>query len=89
MAVIRISKTKGFTVMSNYHLRDKNLSLKAKGFAGNPFLLSPTICLNSGVLTFFAFIPMPKCWLLPKKILNRPIVKNSVPALLLAIMTAL
>lgn len=31
MAVIRISKTKGFTVMSNYHLRDKNLSLKAKG----------------------------------------------------------
>ncbi len=31
MAVIRISKTKGFTVMSNYHLRDQNLSLKAKG----------------------------------------------------------
>ena len=31
MAVIRISKTKGFTVMSNYHLRDKNLTLKAKG----------------------------------------------------------
>ncbi len=31
MAVIRISKTKNYTVMSNYHLRDKNLSLKAKG----------------------------------------------------------
>lgn len=31
MAVIRISKTKGFTIMSNYHLRDQNLSLKAKG----------------------------------------------------------
>ncbi len=31
MAVIRISKTKNYTVMSNNHLRDKNLSLKAKG----------------------------------------------------------
>ena len=31
MAVFRIEKTKDFTVMSNYHLRDKNLSLKAKG----------------------------------------------------------
>lgn len=27
----RVNKTKDFTVMSNYHLRDKNLSLKAKG----------------------------------------------------------
>lgn len=31
MAVIRVEKTKDFTVMSNYHLRDKRLSLKAKG----------------------------------------------------------
>lgn len=31
MAVFRVEKTKDFTVMSNYHLRDKNLSLKAKG----------------------------------------------------------
>ena len=31
MSVFRINKTKDFTVMSNYHLRDKNLSLKAKG----------------------------------------------------------
>ncbi|MBQ2809663.1 MAG: helix-turn-helix domain-containing protein [Clostridia bacterium] len=29
--IFRVEKTKGFTVMSNYHLRDKNLSLKAKG----------------------------------------------------------
>ena len=29
--VFRVEKTKGFTVMSNYHLRDVNLSLKAKG----------------------------------------------------------
>lgn len=42
MAVIRISKTKGFTVMSNYHLRDKNLSLKAKG------LLSLMLSLPDG-----------------------------------------
>lgn len=31
MAVFRVEKTKNYTVMSNYHLRDKNLSLKAKG----------------------------------------------------------
>jgi len=31
MSVVRVNKTKDFTVMSNYHLRDKNLSLKAKG----------------------------------------------------------
>ncbi len=31
MAVFRIERTQGYTVMSNYHLRDKSLSLKAKG----------------------------------------------------------
>lgn len=31
MAVFRVEKTENYTVMSNYHLRDKNLSLKAKG----------------------------------------------------------
>lgn len=31
MSVIRVNKTKDFTVMSNYHFRDKRLSLKAKG----------------------------------------------------------
>lgn len=31
MAVIRVEKNRNFTTMSNYHLRDKELSLKAKG----------------------------------------------------------
>lgn len=31
MPVIRVNKTKDYTVMSNYHLRDKRLTLKAKG----------------------------------------------------------
>ena len=31
MAVFRIEKTRDYTVMSNYHLRDMSLSLKAKG----------------------------------------------------------
>lgn len=31
MATIRVHKTKNYTVMSNTHLRDKSLSLKAKG----------------------------------------------------------
>lgn len=31
MSVIRVKKNKNYTTMSNYHLKDKNLSLKAKG----------------------------------------------------------
>lgn len=31
MSVIRVNKTKDYSVMSNIHLKDKNLSLKAKG----------------------------------------------------------
>lgn len=31
MSVFRISKNKNYTVMSNYHLREKEMSLKAKG----------------------------------------------------------
>ena len=31
MAVFRVERTAGYTVMSNHHLRNKNLSLKAKG----------------------------------------------------------
>lgn len=31
MAVFRVARTGDYTVMSNYHLRDKRLSLKAKG----------------------------------------------------------
>lgn len=38
MAVFRIEKTKDYTVMSNYHLQDPDLSLKAKGLLS--YLLS-------------------------------------------------
>ena len=31
MSVFKIEKNNNYTVMSNYHLRDKNLSYKAKG----------------------------------------------------------
>ena len=31
MAVFRVEKDTNYTTMCNYHLRDKNLSLKAKG----------------------------------------------------------
>ena len=31
MAVFRVERNKGYTVMSNHHLRNKELSLKAKG----------------------------------------------------------
>ena len=42
MAVFRVAKTKDFTVMANHHLRDKALSLKAKG------LLSLMLSLPEG-----------------------------------------
>ena len=38
MAVFKIEKQKNYTVMSNYHLQDKNLSYKAKGLRS--FMLS-------------------------------------------------
>jgi len=31
MAVYRIARTRDYTVMANHHLRNRNLSLKAKG----------------------------------------------------------
>lgn len=34
MSVIRVNNTKGFTVTSNYHFQDKEISLKAKGLLG-------------------------------------------------------
>lgn len=36
--VFKIEKTKNYTVMSNYHLQDRNLSFKAKGLLS--FMLS-------------------------------------------------
>ena len=38
MAVFKIEKDRNYTVMSNYHLRDKNLTYKAKGLLS--FMLS-------------------------------------------------
>ena len=38
MSVFKIEKNNNYTVMSNYHLRDKNLSYKAKGLLS--FMLS-------------------------------------------------
>lgn len=42
MAVFRVPKNKDYTIMANYHLRDKGLSLKAKG------LLSLMLSLPEG-----------------------------------------
>ena len=36
MAVFRVERNKGYTVMSNHHLRNKDLSLKAKGLKCSP-----------------------------------------------------
>ncbi len=43
MAVFRIERTRDYTVMSNHHLRNGKLSLKAKG------LLSMMLSLPAGL----------------------------------------
>ena len=42
MAVYRVNKNRGYTVMANFHLRDKRLSLKSVG------LLSKMLSFNDG-----------------------------------------
>ena len=49
MAVFRVEKNSGYTVMSNHHLRNRALSLKAKGLLSQmpvsyTHLTLPTIC---------------------------------------------
>jgi len=42
MSVIRVERNANYTTMSNYHLQDKNLSLKAKGLMSFCLSLPPT-----------------------------------------------
>ncbi len=42
MAVIRVEKTQNYTVMSNHHLRNKEMSLKAKGLMSLMLSLPPS-----------------------------------------------
>jgi hypothetical protein len=42
MAVIRVAKTDNYTVMSNHHLRNKEMSLKAKGLMSLMLSLPPS-----------------------------------------------
>ena len=63
MAIFRIEKTKNYTVMSNYHLKDKRLSFKAKGLLS--YMLSlpdcwdfSLICSNS---SFIVSLILKKC----------------------------
>ena len=41
MSVIRVNHTEDYTVMSNYHLRDERLTLKAKGLLSQMLSLPP------------------------------------------------
>lgn len=54
MAIFRVERTRDYTVMSNHHLRDKSLSLKAKGLLSQmlslpedwDYTLSGLSCIN-------------------------------------------
>ena len=58
MAVFRVEKNKGYTVMSNHHLRNKELTLKAKG------LLSQMLSLpeNWGLAIHALHLWLPVLW---------------------------
>ena len=51
MAVFRVERNSGYTVMSNHHLRNKELTLKAKG------LLSQMLSLPSQDISGFFKLP--------------------------------
>ena len=57
MAVFRVEKTKDFTVMSNHHLRNVSLSLKAKGLLSLMFSLPDNLdyLLNNANLDSYGF----------------------------------
>ena len=42
MAVFRVERNRGYTVMSNHHLRNKELTLKAKGLLSQMLSLPET-----------------------------------------------
>ena len=46
MAVFRIEKTRDYTVMSNHHLRNRALSLKAKGLLSQMLSLPEESCVR-------------------------------------------
>ena len=49
MAVFRVERNRGYTVMSNHHLRNRDLTLKAKGLLSQMLSLPDnwdyTLCL--------------------------------------------
>ena len=45
MAVFRVERTGDYTVMSNFHLKDKRLSLKAKGLLSQMLSSKKVVCL--------------------------------------------
>ena len=50
MAVFRVERNTGYTVMSNHHLRNKELSLKAKGL-----LSQNAFCPKIGIIPLRAY----------------------------------
>ena len=49
MAVFRLERTRDYTVMSNHHLRDKRLSLKAKGLLSQMLSFQNTNLCSPGI----------------------------------------
>ena len=66
MPVFRVERNKGYTVMSNHHLRNKDLTLKAKGLLSQMLSLPETAITGNrlSVASLISFIIriMPISW---------------------------
>ena len=60
MAVFRVERNSGYTVMSNHHLRNKELTLKAKGLLSQMLSLPEDgRCRKPWIWTVWIFA---SCW---------------------------
>ena len=72
MAVFRVKKNKGYTVMSNHHLRNKELTLKAKGLLSQMLSLLENWDYTLAGPTRKASMPFaPPSWSLKKRDISK------------------
>ena len=56
MAVFRVERTRDYTVMSNHHLKNKDLSLKAKGLLSQMLSLPENWDYDSGSTLYIGYL---------------------------------
>ena len=79
MSVFRVEKNKGYTVMSNHHLRNHTLSLKAKGLLSQMLSLPDWQMVKQMApvfLRYFRSLPLAPEWMMHFQHLPAPLLKS-------------